>query len=86
MIIISPVPLSSLALLHALIAQELVANNSGVPVISYMPSSSPRERLAYELALFEEEYFAMLYGGPVSKAAGFTCHGRPRHQKSNHAA
>ena len=48
--------------------QELVANNSGIPVMSYEPWASPKDRLEHELKLFQKEYFAMLYGGVVSKA------------------
>lgn len=43
-----------------------MANNSGVPVFSYLPYASPRERLIDELDMFRQEYFAMLYGGLVS--------------------
>ena len=51
------------------LTQELAVNNSGVPVSSYHPWPSPNARLAYELDMFEKEYFAMLYGGVVGHAS-----------------
>ena len=59
-------------MIYPIQTQDVVADNSGLPSLSYLPSATPVKRLASELDLFKLEYQAMLYSGKVCKSVVYS--------------